>query len=101
MRSQGLPSSLLPAHLGINYHPPSPLVALRDGFMSAGTSPRSRPARHLANPRSSCSRCGAERLSPPVSAIPIQLPSLDLLTLVSLPHIRDKCCMLRGERRES
>src|SRR5918992_3428031 len=46
---------------------PSPLVVLRDGFMSASTSRDGLPARHLANPRSSCSRSGVERLSPPVS----------------------------------
>src|SRR5215207_4380037 len=41
--------------------------------MSAGTSRRGRPARHFVDPRSSCSRCEAERLSPSVSAIPIYL----------------------------
>src|SRR5215204_1307660 len=100
MRSQGLPSSFLPAHLGINYHPPSPSrFFLCDGFMSAGISRCGRPARHPANSRSSYWRCEVERLSPPVPAILIQLPSLDLLTSVSLPHRHDTCCMLRGERR--
>src|SRR5215204_560376 len=70
MRSQGLPSSFLPAHLGINY-PPSPLVVLCDGFMSAGTSRRGRSARHCSarhpvNPRYSCSTYEVERLSPSV-----------------------------------
>src|SRR5215204_1892235 len=66
MRSQGLPFSFLPAHLGINYSPPSPLVVLCKSFMSAGTSRRSRcSTRHPVNPRSSsCSRREVERLSP-------------------------------------
>src|SRR5829696_1380233 len=74
MRSQGLPSSFLPAHLGINYSPPSPRAVLCDGFMPAAISRRSRrSARHLVNLRSSCSMCEAERSSPSVSAIPIHL----------------------------
>jgi hypothetical protein len=76
---------------------PLPLVVLCDGFMPAGIARRgSRPARHLADPDSSCLKCEVERLSPSVS-IPIHLAlSLDLLTLVSLPHKRDVCCMLRA-----
>src|SRR5215204_1462571 len=75
MPSQGLPFSFLPAHLGINYSPPSPLVVLCDGFMSAGISQRSprrsrRSARHFVDPRSSsCSRCEVERLSSSVSIL--------------------------------
>jgi|SRR5215208_5539103 hypothetical protein len=95
MRSQGLPFPFYRYIWALTIHPPSPLAVLRDGFTSAGISRRGSPARHLANPRSSCSRCGAECLSPPVSAILIKLPSLDLLTSVSLPHRRDTCCMLR------
>src|SRR5215213_3257252 len=95
MRSQGLPSSFLLAHLGINYHPPPPLVVLSDGFVSAGIPQCSRrSARHLANPRSSCSRREVERLPPSVSAILIQVLSLGLLMLVSLPHERDMRSML-------
>src|SRR5688572_28368885 len=68
MRSQGLPSSFLPAHLGINYSPPSLLVVLCDDFMPAGTSRRSgRSARHLVNPCSSRSRRKVACLSPLVS----------------------------------
>src|SRR5215212_1400194 len=101
MRSQGLPSSFLPAHLGINYDLPLPLVVLRDGFIPAGTSQRSPrrsrrsarhcSARHFVDPHSSCSRCEVERLSPSVS-ISIHLAlSLDLLRTVSLPHKRVTC----------
>src|SRR5215218_5908059 len=92
MRSQGLPSSFLLAHLGINYHP---LVVLSDGFVSAGIPQCScRSARHLANPRSSCSKREVERLPPSVSVILIQVLSLGLLMLVSLPHERDMRSML-------
>src|SRR5215211_6200222 len=99
MRSQGLPPSFLPAHLGINYHPP--LVVLRDGFMSAGTSRRGRPARHLANPCSSCSKREVERLSPLVST-PLNPGPFTRITEDSeytaqrLPHKGDTCCMLRA-----
>src|SRR5829696_6430603 len=75
MRSQGLPSSFLPAHLGINYDPPSPLLVLCDGFgfMSAGISRRSRrSARHFVNLRSTCSRFEVDGLSASAS-IPIHL----------------------------
>src|SRR5215218_3161274 len=77
MRSQGLPSSFLPAHLGINYDP-LPLVVLCNGSMSADISQSGRSstrhcsARHFVNLRSSCSRCEVVRLSPSVS-IPIHL----------------------------
>jgi hypothetical protein len=75
---------------------PSPLAVLCDDFMPADISRRSRhSARHLANSRFSCSMCEAVRSSTSVTVILIHLLlSLELLTLVSLPHERDACSML-------
>src|SRR5215210_416720 len=83
MRSQGLPSSFLPAHLGINYDPPPPAV-LHVSFMPAGVSqPSHHPVRQPANPRSSCSKREVERLSPWGSNISIYLVSFTRVTDIS------------------
>src|SRR5215211_7046708 len=96
MRSQGLPSSFLPAHLGINYHPPPPRCPVRGLHVRAHLTRSRRSARRLVDPRFPCSKCEVE-----LSYRPRSLPypssyvlSLNLLTSVSLPHERDMCSML-------
>src|SRR5215210_2562629 len=97
MRSQGLPSSFLPAHLGINYDPPSPRHSA--GWLDAHGRLTEYPP-----PRSATYECTLLLLEGVRQSVylpwsllspSICLLSLDLLTSVSLPHKRAMCSMLR------